>query len=209
MNAAVRRRSSGPVAQALTNRRQLLVFAEGQKTEDLYLTKWHRLYREHVVVTLAPHKHTTPFELAKAAADRRRADLREAKRGRGAAYHEYWCVFDVDQHPRIPEALELARANNVRVALSSPCIELWFLIHFVERTAYIDRDDAQACSEAFLGCTKVLTQPALDLLVEHYRTAKARAQGLEVKHIGDGAVQPWNPQSTVWQLVDSVMATAT
>jgi hypothetical protein len=186
------------------NRLQLRVFSEGKKTESIYLTNWYRLYRDQVIVSIAPHEHTTPFELAESAAAQRRSDLRDASRGRGAAFDQSWCIFDVDDHPKVPEALDLASANNVNVALSSPCLELWFLIHFDNQTAYMDRREAQKRSKEILGCGKVLTQTALDLLVAKYGTAKSRARVLEEKHIGDGTSQPWNPHSEVWRLVDVI-----
>jgi hypothetical protein len=89
------------------NRIQLRVFAEGKKTESLYLNNWHRLYREKVIISVAPHECTTPFELTEVAGSQRRNDLRQAKRGRGTAFDEYWCMFDVDEHPKIPDALQL------------------------------------------------------------------------------------------------------
>jgi hypothetical protein len=48
------------------------------------------------------------------------------------AYDSVWCVFDKDDHPRFGEALEMARDNNIRLAISNPCIELWLLLHFRE-----------------------------------------------------------------------------
>lgn len=186
------------------SRLQLRVFAEGKKTEDMYLTYWSRLHRDRVIVSMAKHEHTTPFELAQTAAVQRKNDLREAKRGRGAAFNQYWCIFDVDEHPKIPEALDLAAANAINVALSSPCIELWFLIHFVDQTAYLDRCEAQKRSKDILGCDKVLTPAALEMLNDNFDVAKVRAKRLEIKHIGDGTVQPWNPHSTVWKLVDEI-----
>lgn len=189
-------------------RLQLRVFCEGKKTESIYLTNWYRLHRQGVIVSLATHEHTTPFELAEAAAAERRRDRKEAKKGRGSAFHEYWCVFDVDEHPKIPEALDLASANSINVALSSPCLELWFILHFQNQTAYLDRREAQRRSKALLGCDKALTQAALDLLVENYQFAKTRAKALEVKHIGDGSAQPWNPHSQVWKLVDQIVGGA-
>jgi hypothetical protein len=161
-----------------------------------------------VIISHAPHEHTTPFELAKSAASERKRDIREEKRGRGEAFHQYWCIFDVDEHPKIPEALELARMNDINIALSSPCLELWFLIHFGNQTAYIDRREAQRRSKAILGCDKILSQQALDLLVVNYDAAKLRAQELETKHIGDGSSRPWNPYSEIWKLVDVIKATS-
>lgn len=181
-----------------------MVFSEGLKTESIYLTNWHRLYRDQVILSLAPHKYTTPLQIAQSARDQRAADMRGAKRGQGKEFSQYWCIFDVDEHPKIPEALELARANNINVALSSPCIELWFVLHFDNQTAFLDRKEAQRLSKTLLGCEKVLTQAALDLLVQNYEIAKMHARGLENKHLGDKSTQPWNPHSDIWKLIDSI-----
>src|ERR1700678_901397 len=113
-------------------------------------------------------------------------------------------MFDIDEHPKIPEALELARANDVNVALSSPCLELWFIIHFENRTAHIDRKEAQRRSREILSCDKVLSPVALERLVAEYDQAKKRAQALEMKHDGDGSPKPWNPYADVWKLVDII-----
>jgi hypothetical protein len=42
------RRSSRPL-----DRLQLRIFAEGRKTESIYLTNWHRLYRDRVIISMA------------------------------------------------------------------------------------------------------------------------------------------------------------
>jgi len=70
-------------------------------------------------------------------------------------------VFDVGEHPKLPEALDLARRHEIAVAISNPCIELWFLLHFERQMAFIGRWDAQRRAEATLGCSKVLTDCAL------------------------------------------------
>jgi hypothetical protein len=187
----------------------LRVFSEGLKTESIYLTNWYRLHRDRVIITIAPHEHTTPFQLAESAVAERRRDFKEASRGRGSAYDQYWCIFDVDEHPKVPEALELACANNINVALSSPCIELWFLIHFDKQTAYLGRREAQKRSKEILGCDKTLTRQALDRLVENYNAAKSHARALTEKHTGDGSPRPWNPASDIWKLVDEIRGHST
>jgi RloB-like protein len=113
-------------------------------------------------------------------------------------------MFDVDEHPRVPEAIELARVNNIGVALSSPCLELWFLIHFEKQTAYIDRKEAQRRSRNLLGCDKVLTTEALERLVGEYEKGKEHARVLARKHKGDGSPKPWNPYADVWELIDII-----
>ncbi len=42
-----------------------------------------------------------------------------------------WCVIDVDSHTKLDQALDKARGNKLKVAVSSPCLELWYLVHFV------------------------------------------------------------------------------
>ncbi len=60
--------------------------------------------------------------------------IRAAEVDRGSTssvrYDAVWCVFDVDQHPKIKEALSLAAKNGISVALSNPCFEFWLVLHF-------------------------------------------------------------------------------
>lgn len=183
--------------------RNLLVFVEGEKTEEQYVKSWAREYRGTVSVTV-PKTHGTPLALVKAASDEAKRDRRiSAKRG-GPNYDEYWCVFDKDEHPRMGEAIQMAKDNDIRVALSVPCLELWFLIHFEDQTASIDRSVAQSRSSSHLSCEKSLTHKALEQLIARYPEAKTRAIALDAKHRGDGTRPFPNPSSGVWQLVESI-----
>lgn len=109
-------------------RRSILVFTEGKKTEPIYLTHWSRAYRDKIIVTIDDF-HGAPLPLVQQAAARRADDLKAARRGRGDAYSAYWCVFDIDEHPDVARALELAASSSVSVCVTNPCIELWFLLH--------------------------------------------------------------------------------
>jgi hypothetical protein len=188
-------------------RRQILVFTEGLKTEPIYLTDWYRRHRERVLVKIDPF-HGARLQLVEAASRQRAYDVREAKRRRGDPYDEYWCVFDVDQHPRLREAIEMAAASGISVALSNPCVELWFLLHFDNRQAPIDRHDVQDLAAARLGCGKVLSQTALNLLFDGYRDARRRAMALDMKHEGDGSPPMSNPSSSTWRLLDTIREAA-
>jgi hypothetical protein len=203
-----RTRSGRRVVSSAPKRYQILVFAEGAKTEECYINHWGRRYREHVIVKIAPHRGTAPMTLVERAIAQRRQDLREARRGQkgqGEAYDEYWCIFDVDEHPQLTEAVAQAVSNGIKVALSSPCLEVWFLLHFEPWTANLDRRDAQRRAKAHLSCREKLLPPeALELLEKRYEIAKQHAQVLDQKHYGDGSAQPWNPCSNVWELVDTI-----
>jgi hypothetical protein len=45
-------------------------------------------------------------------------------------YDEIWCVFDVDEHPKMDEALKIAEKHDICVGLSNPCFEYWLLLHY-------------------------------------------------------------------------------
>lgn len=181
----------------------MLVFTEGERTEDGYLVHWRRAYRDRVLVTIDGF-HGAPLSLVDRATEVKRREAREEKAGHGRAHDEVWCVFDRDQHPNIPEALDKAAANGIRVVLSDPCIELWFVLHFTDQTAHLECDAAQHLSRELLGCNKVLTGPALAALSARYDDARQRAQRLDAKHSGDGSPPHSNPSSNMWNLIDRI-----
>lgn len=195
------RRSAG--AGGVAGRRELRVFTEGVKTEVQYLRYWERLHRGSVSL-LIDDFHGTPLPLVRHAVEQQKRDRREDRGGRGRAPSATWCVFDIDQHPNLPEAVDLARSHSIHLAISNPCVELWFLLHFAEQTAWIHRHDAQREAARFLSGGKALSSSDWDALRQRYDLARARAQGLATRHRGDGDADGENPSSGVWRLVDVI-----
>lgn len=183
----------------------MLVFVEGLRTELQYINCWYRIYRAQVLVEI-DERHGTPMTLVKAAIKAKQTEQREERRNRGKAHDEYWCVFDRDEHPQFDEAIKLAHDNGIRIAVSNPCLELWFVWHFEEQTAHIERDDVQRRAAALLGCYKSLTDSALTMLSEHarYEVAKKRALRMDAKHEGDGSTSGTNPSSAMHRLIDRI-----
>ena len=87
-------------------------------------------------------------------------------------------------------------------------MELWFILHFQDQAAEIDRKRAQAISEKLLKCNKVLDERALQALADGFPEAKARAKALDAMHFGDGRPARSNPGSGVWRLVDRITGQA-
>ena len=191
------------VAGDPATRREVLVFTEGEKTEDGYLLPWRRAYRDTVLLEIDPF-HGVPQSLVEQAVATKKAEARDERRGRGRAHDEIWCVFDIDAHPNVPEAIQLAEAHGIGLAISNPCIELWFILHFRDQTAYLSRHDAQSAAAALLGCGKVLTRAAMELLRDGYEDARDRARRLDAKHDGDGSPPRSNPSSSVWTLIEAI-----
>ena len=126
------------------------------RTEDGYLLPLRRGLRDHVLITVDTRGGAPPTLVERAIAAKQETQ-RDAARGRGRAYDEVWCTSDRDIHPNVPEVLDLAGRNGVDVVMSNPCIELWFVLHFEDQTAAIDRHPAQRRSAELLGCEKNLT----------------------------------------------------
>ncbi|MGH3414969.1 MAG: RloB family protein [Actinocrinis sp.] len=183
-------------------RLELLVFVEGE-TENQYVKEWHKRHREWVNVEIDPSR-ISPFQLVQKAVEAKNRESHDARRGRGRSHDQFWCVFDRDEHARLPEAFQLADANGIRIAFSNPCLELWFVLHFRDQAAHVERHPVQADSAGYLHCRKNLTRPALDVLVDQYEVAKKRALLLDAKHAGDGTEPRGNPSTDVWKLVDEI-----
>ncbi len=181
------------------------MFTEGEKTEDGYLLPWRRHYRDRVLVSIDPF-HGTPRSLVDRAVQTKRQEARDDRKGRGRPHDEIWCVFDIDEHPNIPDAIQTAEAHGIRLAISNPCIELWFILHFEDQTAYVDRRAAQSLSSTLLNCGKTLTHEATGILYETFEPARDRAIALDRKHEGDRSPVGSNPSSGVWTLIESIRA---
>ena len=192
-----RRLSSAPIRPAL------LVFVEGRRTEELYLVDWHRRQRERILVAIHPFRGE-PLQLVEKALATKRAEAHEERKLRGRPHDQIWCVFDRDEHRTFAEAIALAERNDIFLAISNPCLELWFLLHFQDQTAHLERHAAQERVQTLLHCSKVLSESALVELAERYDAAKERAMSLDAMHARDGSPPASNPSSSVWKLIDVI-----
>ena len=56
-----------------------------------------------------------------------------------------YCVFDADtnlnKNNQILEAINLAKENNIISIVSTPCVELWFLLHYEYSTAPVNNNE--------------------------------------------------------------------
>jgi hypothetical protein len=169
----------------------------------MYLTHLHRQHRQRLAMVL-DDRHGAPLTLVQHASNERRRWKREERRGRGASFDEYWCVLDVDEHPNLDEALDVARANEISVALSNPCIELWFVLHSADQTAFIDRHAVQARNREFHGYDKRPTVAALNQFAIRYPAAKQRATALDDMHARNGSPDRSNPSTSIPGLIDAI-----
>jgi RloB-like protein len=102
---------------------RILVVCEGKKTEPLYLRQLQHHVRNPRVHVEAVGPAGVPRTVVGTAIDPRGQAADEARRQRdeNLLWDEVWAVFDVDDHPNVAEAKQLATANGIHLAVSNPC----------------------------------------------------------------------------------------
>lgn len=123
----------------------ILVVCEGEVTEPDYVEGFRLAHGATTVRVQVEAPGGDPKALVeRAAALRDKAEL-EARRARdrNLRYDEVWCVFDVDRHQRLEEALREADRSGIKLAVSNPCFELWLLLHFDDQTAHLTPKQAR------------------------------------------------------------------
>lgn len=195
------RRGPGRVPQA-----RVLIVGEGKKTEPRYLIAPCRRKGLTAVEAISSSDGSDPMSVVECAIARRGA-ASEA----GSPYGRVWCVFDRDEHVRVPEAMAVAADNGIEVVFSGPCVELWYLLHFRYSTRYLGPGDAESeLRERYLsGYAKSLDNREwrriyAQELEPREEEACRHANSLRRHHEQNSARLPeitWNPYSFMDRLV--------
>ena len=142
VNARNRGRRKGRRSAFRDPKPTILVVSEGEVTEPEYIRGLQRDCRNPRVKIEVARQHGVPTTLVRIAKEYKNEATAEAagEKDDNLAYDSVWCIFDVDDHPAVGEASEMARDNGIRLAISNPCIELWLLLHFSENPGMQHRD---------------------------------------------------------------------
>jgi hypothetical protein len=117
----------------------IIIISEGEVTERWYFEKLRAMLQLSAAHVQVVHPPCTDAEgLVRAAiAARDNPAIRRKKSEVGIRevvnYDHVWVIFDTDvpQHQnQLGPALDLARAGKINVALSTPSVEFWLLLHF-------------------------------------------------------------------------------
>ena len=178
-----------------------LIVCEGG-TEQQYFKEWERRLKTKARFKILPNVGV-PLTLVQTAIKERNSLLSS---GISPTELRTWCVGDLDSHPNVPKAINLAKGKKINFALSIPCLELWFYLHFVDHRAYIHRDDVIRVStkELEIKGKNNLTTKALNTLLKETAVASSRADNLEKMHKGNGSNYLENPRSGIFRLVDEL-----
>jgi hypothetical protein len=184
-------------------RRLILVVCEGKVTEPKYFRALRIHFHTRTLEIVIDDQHGTPKTLVERAVELKRQATTEAKRQRddNLAYDEVWCVFDVDEHPLLPEARQQAQVNGISLAISNPCFELWALLHFQNQTAAEDRNKVRELLKRHIP--KYDKELPAQILIPRLEKAMESARHLD--HLADLAGAPGkNPSTGVYRLVERI-----
>jgi RloB-like protein len=184
-------------------RPRFLIVCEGEITEPQYFSQFAAFSKQAVVKVELARAHGVPLSVVRAARDLKN-EANEAARRRDDEFLKFesvWCAIDVDDHHNIPEARILAKDNNIDVAISNACFELWLLLHHQECPGMLHRADAKTKLKEHV--------PNYDKSVDYrnyaggYVSAVKRAKSLEklAESMGE---EGRNPTTNVYELTEEI-----
>jgi hypothetical protein len=190
-------------APTLPPKRRILIVCEGRETERGYFQKFQHAVRNGRVHVEIARETGVPLTVVKVAARLKDGadEVARLDHDENHRWDEVWGVFDVDEHPNLHEARQLAITNSIELAVSNPCFELWALLHFQDQRAHIERDRIRGSLQRHLANYG----KSLDFAKMNpgYADALRRAQQLDQE--ADRHGQPGrNPTTNVYRLTESI-----
>lgn len=177
-------------------RKRLLVVCGARVTESTYLRGLKTHSANPAVALRVMERPCAPSQLIAYTADFRDQSKED--------FDEAWCVFDIDEFRDVPRAVSDALRQDVEVAISNPCFELWLLLHFADHCAY-----AESYAKVLPHLARHLprydkTRIDFRHFADSWRDAVRRAKALAP----EGKEHEVNPSSGVWRLAEAVAGSA-
>ena len=176
---------------------RILIVCEGEVTERVYFS--HLRHAERIPITLQIQAGGVPKTLVETAV----RSMKEAAQSPDPNDHfdQVWCVFDVDEHPKIDDAKQQAANHGIKLVISNPCFDLWILLHYEDLRQHTHRHKVQkACAKHITGSVK---DPPCEELFERYAQAEKRAIALNKWQASRGT-EGANPSTNVYELVAKI-----
>ena len=183
-------------------RKVYMIVCEGEKTEPIYFKRYRTRY-SNLEIKTPNSKSTDPRNLARFAKEQINKEGLDLRNG-----DVIWCVFDCDENTNdaISQACKIA-GKDVKICLSNPNFELWFLLHFnlivskLERSEVIDK-----LKEYIPKYDKTLD--VYDLLLNNRSIAIDNAKKLNGLH-KKGEIKlisvESNPSTQVYRIVEEIL----
>lgn len=137
------------VVASKPTRKRFLIICEGKETEPNYFNAFKEigLWTKTAIIEVIPKK-AVGITIVKQAKKCKNKDN---------TYDEIWCVFDRDakdennNQQNFNEAIQTAINEELNLAVSNDCFELWYLLHFDYYTSETHRSDFKKMLKTRLG----------------------------------------------------------
>lgn len=197
-----RKISGDRVGKLRKPKNKILIAVEGKnKTEKIYFNNFENGKRSYNI-TYARGNNTDPLKLVQMLIkeiNELKLDLKNDKA---------FCIFDIDtdftKTKIIKDAIQLAKNNDINVITSTPCFELWFLLHYGYTTKNMNGLDVIKKLRSYYSKYEknINIYPEI---VDNLNIAINRAEKLEKYQIENnykiGSVLA-NPNTEVYKIVD-------
>jgi hypothetical protein len=188
--------------------RKIIIACEGRKTEYGYFNAIRQSMRLPTLRVLVVRPYgTDPLTIVRTALNHKRERERERT---WTKKDSAWAVFDGDEHKlenlvNWNNAIQLAERNEIRLAISNPCFEFWYLLHFRDHSGNLSRIDASRLLRQYIAQYEkadvlwpVPLQPLTTQAINRAKQLAARASANELE-------PHTNPCTGVCDLVESLL----
>jgi hypothetical protein len=192
----------------------ILIVCEGEKTEPNYFRSLAEALRLGPLVDVQVEGEgcgSAPISVVDHAIEARDERKQANKKGfASVAFEEVWCVMDVEApkpHQSLDQAYGKARANKIMVALSNPCFEYWYILHF-ERTSKTFHENKEVRRHLGKYITKYEkgNKGNFELVRRFTKTAVEHAKAvIREKHYGED-IRKSVPSTHVHKVVELLVA---
>ncbi len=196
----------------------ILIVTEGSQTEPKYFE--HFRTRQTNIDIRVVGSRTSAGETDYASLIRKAIDYQNKNQISITNGDSTWVIADGDinynnpdpittKNNQLTKARKLANGKGIQIAISNPCFELWFLLHFQYTTKFLkDYPAVDASLSTFISGYKKADDVYTNLF-QHTETAIQNAKRLEVFHQQNGASAPFglttNPFTDVYHLVELLL----
>jgi RloB-like protein len=181
----------------------ILIVCEGVETEFRYFEAMRKREGLLTVTLEVARSGRQSARLVEQAVDLRQ---RRARQPEALPYEEVWCVFDREaahEPADFSAAIHRADREQLALAVSNPCFEYWYLLHYRETDRpFHDADEvyeALRSNDCLPGYQK--NQDVFDRLLDHREQALERAERLYERHPDRELDRFPNPSTLVQRLV--------
>lgn len=169
------RREYGRRPPSREPQKSILIVVEGE-TEKLYFLEYRNAFRLPLIdveLHVENPDCTDPINLVARAIKLKNQRKRDVKNGNALVeYDEVWTVYDLEgvhdpRRKQSTDAKKIADENNIRIAVSDPSFEFWYILHFEKTTkSFNDADEVRRYLKKHIPGYKKATQPSSEIIAK-------------------------------------------